>query len=407
VDSFRNKRKILNDPVYGFITIPNDLVFELMEHPWFQRLRRIMQLGLTHLVYPGALHTRFHHALGAMHLMSTAIDVLRLKGIDISPSEEESALVAILLHDIGHGPFSHALEHVLVQGYSHEELSLLMMQELNREMGGRLSGAIEIFRGAAGKPFLHQLVNSQLDVDRLDYLSRDSYFTGVSEGVIGTERIIKMLNVVDGRLVVDGKGIYSIEKFLVARRLMFWQVYLHKTVLSAETLLVQIIRRARHLALSGLEPDGIPALMWFLRAEAAGSEDKQEILQRFAVLDDHDVISSVKIWAHHSDPVLSKLSQYMLDRRLMRIEISPDEFSQAYHNERVAALIASTGMSSDEASWFVISGETSNRAYVSDSTQINILGRDGQVRGIQAVSDQLDYVPLGKVVRKHFICYPK
>jgi HD superfamily phosphohydrolase len=303
-----NKKKIINDPVYGFISIPTELIYDLIEHPYFQRLRHIKQLGMTHLVYPGALHTRFHHALGAMHLMKMAIETLRSKDHVITNEEEEALTIAILLHDVGHGPFSHALEHTIVDGISHEDISILLMNKLNIEFKGQLTTAISIFNDTYPKKFLHELVSSQLDMDRLDYLNRDSFFTGVSEGVISSDRIIKMLNVKDDHITIEEKGIYSVEKFLIARRLMYWQVYLHKTVIAAEQMLVKILERSRALTLSGQDLFATPALKHFLTnklsTEAFTEDDHLEIFTR---LDDTDIMSAVKVWALHSDPVLSKL----------------------------------------------------------------------------------------------------
>src|SRR5690554_3755238 len=324
-----NKKKIINDPVYGFISIPSDLVYDLIEHRYFQRLRYIKQVSLTHLVYPGALHTRFHHALGAMHLMLLAIETLKGKGVEITKEEEEAAIIAILLHDIGHGPFSHSLEHTLVEGISHEHISHLIMNELNEEFAGQLTLAIAIFQDQHPKHFLHQLVSSQLDTDRMDYLNRDSFFTGVSEGVISFDRIIKMLNVANNQLVVEQKGIYSIEKFLIARRLMYWQVYLHKTVVSAEQMLIKALTRAKELSNSGVEMFATPALQHFLKQRITHQnfEQSNEHLDWFTKLDDSDIMSALKVWTNHEDFVLSTLCKKLLGRELFRTEMRTTPFS--------------------------------------------------------------------------------
>jgi uncharacterized protein len=402
------KRKIINDPVHGFITVSGGIVFDILDSAWFQRLRRIKQLGLTHLVYPGALHTRFHHALGAMHLMQEAIETLRSKGHTITPDEEEGALFAILLHDMGHGPFSHALEYTLVQGVSHEAISLFFMERLNEKHHGALDIAIEIFRGTYPKAFLHQLVSGQLDVDRLDYLKRDSFFTGVSEGVIGTERIIKMLDVVDDQLVIEQKGIYSVEKFLLARRLMYWQVYLHKTVLAAESMLIQILRRARELAGSGGELFATPPLSKFLKGEMDGKAlADPEVLECFARLDDFDLITSVKTWAEHSDLVLSTLAKMLISRSLFRCELQHNPFSDQFIGDKKRAVMQKLACTNAEASFFVYRDITSNSAYTPDFGPIMILMKDGSVRSLSEVSDQLDISYHSQMVSKHYCCYPK
>lgn len=334
-DRYNNKKKIINDPVYGFITIPNECIFDLMEHPFVQRLRYIKQLGMTHLVYPGALHTRFHHVIGAVHLMEQAIQVIRKKGHEISQEEERAVLVAILLHDIGHGPFSHALEYDIVSGVSHEQISAYFIEELKSDLPeykADLDLALLIFgNNYSSKPFLYQLVSSQLDMDRLDYLTRDSFFTGVSEGIVGTERIIEMLNVKDGQLVVEEKGIYSIEKFLVARRVMYWQVYLHKTVVSAEFMLINVLRRAKKLAMEGAELFASPALKFFLTQTITkvDFETNPEVLKTFAQLDDFDIMGAVKVWQQHSDKVLSLLSTNLVTRKLHKVEISKEPISES------------------------------------------------------------------------------
>ncbi|MCX7986498.1 MAG: HD domain-containing protein [Bacteroidales bacterium] len=408
-----NKRKIVNDPVYGFIHIYHDTIFDLIEHPWFQRLRRIRQLGLTHMVYPGAMHTRFQHALGAMHLMNQAIEVIRSKGHEITEREAEAANIAILLHDIGHGPFSHALEYSLIESFTHEHLSLQIMHQLNEQMNGRLQTAIEIFTHQYPKKFLTQMVSGQLDMDRLDYLRRDSFFTGVSEGVIGSDRIIKMLNVVNDHLVVEAKGIYSIEKFLIARRLMYWQVYLHKTVLSAENLMVNILKRAKYLALQGEQLFATPALQFFLTRRFNSknyenkSEEMAEILQNFLLLDDSDILSAIKVWQHHPDKVLSMLCQQMNNRRLFRIElhskpIDPQRIMEL--RKRVAQKYAFTD---EEAEYFVFEGTVWSDTYNIVDDRISILYNDGHLVDIAEASDMLNIQVLSKIVKKYTLCYPK
>jgi HD superfamily phosphohydrolase len=404
------QRKIFNDPIYGFITVPDELSFELINHPWFQRLRRIKQLGLTNLVYPGALHTRFHHALGALHLMTEAIEVLRMKGHTITDEEARGANVAILLHDIGHGPFSHALEHSIVEGVSHEALSDLFMTRLNQEMDGKLSLAIQIFRNRYKKKFLHQLVSSQLDVDRLDYLKRDSFFTGVSEGIVSSDRIIKMMNVVNDELVVELKGIYSVEKFIIARRLMYWQVYLHKTVLSAENLLVNILKRARELAQKKKqELFCTPSLRIFLyqRHTEKSFEKDPSLLQHFANLDDYDIMTSVKVWASHPDPILSLLCTNMIDRHLYAVELQKKPFDR----KRIAQLKQKAGklfkLPQRDMAYLVFSADVSNDTYRPDKLQIKILTKNGKVVDISQASDQLGVNLISHRVRKYFLCYPK
>ena len=404
-----SKRKIFNDPVYGFITIPGGLIFDIIEHTWVQRLRRIRQLGLTSMVYPGALHTRFHHALGAMHLMHLAIETLRSKGFQITPEESEGARLAILLHDIGHGPFSHALENCLVSGIDHEILSDLFMNRLNRQFEGRLDLCIEIFNDRYPKKFLHQLVSGQLDMDRLDYLTRDSFFTGVSEGVISTDRIIKMLTVAQDALAVEAKGIYSIENFIVARRLMYWQVYFHKTVVAAEYMLINLLHRARLLSQMGQVLFATPALAYFLTREVDAKQfaSDPEVLEMFAALDDYDVFTSVKIWANHPDPVLSELSKGLVDRNLFHIDMQEKPFDAAWVDQLKSSVSASYKLSSADAEYFVIRGMITNNAYNPESDKINIMDKQGQLADIAEASDQLNIAVLSTPVSKHFICYPK
>jgi HD superfamily phosphohydrolase len=404
-----NKKKIINDPVYGFISIPTDLVFDLIEHPYFQRLRYIKQLGMTHLVYPGALHTRFHHALGALHLMSLAVETLRYKGQIITEAEEEAVSVAILLHDIGHGPFSHALEQLIVEGVWHEDISKLLMNELNKQFDGRLTMAIEIFNGTYSKNFLHQLVSSQLDMDRMDYLNRDSFFTGVSEGVISSDRIIKMLNVVDDHVVVEEKGIYSIEKFLIARRLMYWQVYLHKTVIAAEVQLTKILKRAREVIQSGNELNCTPSLNHFLsnsiNSEVFISEDSN--LQTFAGLDDTDVMAAVKVWEGSEDFVLSKLCRDLIQRNLYHVDITNELPDQKKVDDLMIKVAVKYGISEHEASYFVFTDVVRNNAYKTGDGSILILMKDGSVKDITAASDNSNLEALAKTVKKYILCYPK
>jgi uncharacterized protein len=404
-----NKRKIINDPIYGFVTIPGELIYDLINHPCFQRLRRIKQLGLTNLVYPGALHTRFHHAIGAMHLMQEAVLTLRQKNIAITEEEEEGALIAVLLHDIGHGPFSHALEHSIVKGVSHEAVSSLLMDLLNKQFNGKLSLAIKIFNGDYKKPFLHQLVSSQLDMDRLDYLKRDSFFTGVSEGVISSDRIIKMLNVVDQSLVVENKAIYSIEKFLIARRLMYWQVYLHKTVLSAETLLVTILKRAKDLSSKGADLFATPAFSTFLKNDFTRKdfEKKESLLDEFSRLDDTDVLASIKVWCHHEDKILSTLCSNLLDRKLFRVVMQNTPIPASKRKQLEERARKKFGLSKNESQYFVITDTVNNSAYNANHFKINILMNDGRLVDVAQASDQLNLQSLSKTVTKYFICYPK
>ena len=401
-----NKLKIFNDPVYGFIGIPFELVYDLIEHPYFQRLRRIKQLGMSHLVYPGALHTRFHHALGAVHLMEQALKVIKEKGHEITKEEEEGVIIAILLHDIGHGPFSHSLENILIPGISHEDISSKLMAILNDEMGGKLNLALQIFNDTYSKKFLHQLVSSQLDMDRLDYLKRDSFFTGVSEGVISTERIIKMLNVKDDKIVVDAKGIYSIEKFIVARRLMYWQVYLHKTVVSAEHLLINIVKRARFLVLNGEKLFATPSFIYFLEKTSTHSLSDQDI-EHFVNLDDGDVYASIKVWTKNSDKVLAYLCSCLVDRRLFKIKFQNSAFSKEEVQNIKQKIQTVFEVTEKEAEYFFIQKTVSNKAYISSKGSIDILYKDGTINDIANAADLLNISALSNPVSKHFICYPK
>lgn len=404
-----NKRKIINDPVFGFINIPNDFIYDIIQHPYFQRLHRIKQLGLSSFVYPGAQHTRMQHSLGAMHLMGEAITQLRQQGHDISPSEAEAVRACILLHDIGHGPFSHALENSLVTGISHEEISLQMMKQLNAEFEGKLDIALEIFTNKYPKKFLHQLVSGQLDMDRLDYLSRDSYFSGVSEGIIGAARIIKMLNIHDDKLVVDAKGIYSIEKFLVARRLMYWQVYLHKTSVAAEKMLVNILKRAKELAARGEVLFASPALHYFLyqdidRRAFINSDDA---LKNFALLDDSDLVCSIKVWGDHDDIILSTLCRDFTNRRLFKVEINTEATDLNTQNEYLEQYKQHFNVNTHDARYFMGDETVSTDTYSPEDDNINILFKDGTVRDIVDASDMLNITVLTKQVEKHFFCYYK
>ncbi len=404
-----NKKKIINDPVYGFISVPTELIFDLIEHPYFQRLRYIKQLGMTHLVYPGALHTRFHHALGAMHLMGMAVETLRNKGHAISEEEEEAITIAILLHDIGHGPFSHALENSIVEGIDHEDISAMLMNKLNNEFNGGLTMAIDIFKGTYSRKFLHQLVSSQLDMDRMDYLNRDSFFTGVSEGVINSDRIIKMLNVKDDHIVVDVKGIYSIEKFLVARRLMYWQVYLHKTVIAGEQLLAKILKRSRELAANGVQIFTTLELDLFLTGPVSRDEFMyaDHYLETFASLDDTDIMAAVKAWARHSDFVLSKLCRDLVHRDLYKVEITNDPPDQQLIAELTWRASNKYGITAHEASYFVFEDTIGNNAYKPGDGDILILMKDGSVKDIAVASDNSNLEALSKTVNKHILCYKK
>jgi HD superfamily phosphohydrolase len=403
-----NKRKIINDPVYGFITIPTELIFDLIEHSYFQRLSRIKQLGLTYLVYPGAQHSRMSHAFGAMHLMQQALEVLVSKGIDISKEEAEAVTVCILLHDIGHGPFSHTLEHLIITSMSHEELTWMIMQRLNNDLGGRLDLALTIFKNQHPKKFLHQLVSSQLDMDRLDYLNRDSFFTGVAEGVIGYDRIIKMLMVHENELVVEEKGIYSIEKFLISRRLMYWQVYLHKTVLAAEEMLVQIIRRAREISRERIMLCS-PSLTWFLRHEVSINNLawNEEILNRFSQLDDSDIFSALKTWSKDEDPVLSYLCDHLLSRKLFRIELNSTPPDEKKLNTLRNALKDIPEFTGNDFASLIIAETTSNHAYNPTSESIKILFRNGTVKDVSEASDLINIAALKNPMTKFFLCYPR
>lgn len=402
-----NKLKIFNDPIYGFITIPNPLIFDLIAHPYFQRLRRISQMGLSYLVYPGAHHTRFHHALGCLHLMQKAVGILKFKGISISNEEENALYVAILLHDIGHGPFSHAMEHSLVHGIDHESISLQFMQALNQEFDGQLSLAITMFKGAYPRPFFGQLISSQLDMDRSDYLKRDSFYTGVSEGNINSERLISMMNVVDDQLVIELKGIYSIEKFLTARRLMYWQVYLHKTGLVAEQMIIRVLKRAKKLAQEKVPLDVSPSFDFFLKETIEHHNFDAAVLKQFSQLDDYDIIAALKSWLNHPDEILRELSQRILERKLLKIKF--------YQKSQIAAEVdrltqkwkAQMNHKDDAISYFIFSGSIKNTGYNPYEDGISVLHKNGKITDVIDSSDSLNLKGLSKTVKRHYICFPK
>ena len=401
-----NKKKIINDPLYGFISIPNELIYDILNHTYFQRLRRIKQLGMTDLVYPGALHTRFHHALGSMHLMNESLINLRVKGIEISDDEFNGALLAILLHDVGHSPFSHALENEMVVGLDHEEISLIIMKELNKQFNGALKIAIDIFRGSYPRKFFHQLVSSQLDIDRLDYLNRDSFFTGVVEGRIGSERIIKLLNVHEDELVVEEKGIYSIENFLSARRLMYWQVYMHKTTVGSEKMLVQIMRRVRDIN------EEIPissGLDFFIKNEMTAEKMQNDIsiLDAFCFLDDYDILGSIKRWYYSEDKVLSRLCGMLLKRQLFNVRLDETKSSKNQVIKLEELVKRNIGINQDLVKYFVVEGSKTNSAYIGGGQQINILTKEGQIIDIANASDLPSIKAMRKIVKKYYLCWPK
>ena len=401
-----NKLKILNDPIYGFTNIPNSLLFDIIEHPYFQRLRRVSQMGFSNLVYPGANHTRFHHAIGCLHLMQKAVQVLRFKEVKISNDEANALYIAILLHDIGHGAFSHALEHSIVDGISHEEISLKFMKKLNAEFNGQLTIAINVFEGKYPRKFLNQLISSQLDIDRLDYLKRDSFYTGVAEGNISSERLIAMIHAVNDELVIEQKGIYSVEKFLIARRLMYWQVYLHKTGLSAENMLVNVLRRAKELSQKGELLFASKALTYFLKTKITKENFTDATLEIFSKLDDYDVLSAIKEWTYSSDLVLSLLSKMIVDRNLLKVEIQQKRFSETDIEDKISKLKSTMHLSETEARYFVFQKQIQNQAY-NPSMPIKILNKNGELKDIAKASDQLNLQALTKPVIKHFVCYPK
>jgi HD superfamily phosphohydrolase len=401
------KLTIVNDPIYGFITIPGPLIYKLIEHRYFQRLRRISQMGMSYLVYPGAHHTRFHHALGALHLMTRAVGILRKKGIEISEEEEEALCVAILLHDIGHGPFSHAMEHSIAENITHEQISLHFMEALNEEFEGQLTMAISIFKNEHPRKFFHQLISSQLDMDRMDYLKRDSFYTGVAEGTISSDRLIAMLHVQDDRLVIEEKGIYSVEKFIVARRLMYWQVYLHKTGIVAEQLLVNLLKRAKELTQSGTELPASNALSFFLKGEGASETFSKKTLEIFSKLDDYDIISAMKMWQQHEDFVLRNISEMLLNRELLKIKLQNKPFTDEKVQIKNLELQKKHNISDHEATYFVFTGHISNQAYSMEKDTINLLTRSGKVIDVAKASDQLNLKALSEKVVKYYLCYPK
>ena len=397
-------RKIINDPVYGFITLDDPLIYDIISHPWYQRLRRIKQLALSHLVYPGAVHSRLHHSLGAYHLMTQALFELKAKGVEITVAEEQAAKIAILLHDIGHGPFSHALEKIVIQSLDHEALSLLIMEKLNQEKNGQLEMAISIFKGIYPKKFLHQLISGQLDVDRMDYLARDSFFTGVSEGTIGYDRILKMLTVHNGELMVEEKGIYSIEEFLVSRRLMYWQVYLHKTVLCTEMTLVRILERARWLQEHGDKQVVLhDTLSLFLFNQLEGHLKNH--LDLFCQLDDTDVISAIKAWSKHDDHVLAILCLSVLNRRLFKLRLQAEPIAKEVYSRKIAEICSQLAISKEDASFLVFTGEAENSLYNPYDERINIIFRDGTIKDISLVDNALIHQNLSQPVKKFYLCF--
>jgi uncharacterized protein len=404
-----NKKKIINDPVHGFITIPSELVYDIIQHPFFQRLRRIRQLGLSDFLYPGALHTRFHHALGAMHLMNLALNTLREKGFEISDKEFEATQIAILLHDLGHGPMSHALEHTILKGIKHERLSHLLMSELNQQFGGELSLAIEVFTNQYPRKFFHQLVSSQMDMDRLDYLQRDSYFTGVIEGNINSDRIIKMLSVHEDELVIEEKGIYSVENFLNARRLMYWQVYLHKTNVSTEKMLISLIQRAKNLIQNHEEVFAPPHLQVFLKEDIDlhDFETNNALLYAFAGIDDYDIWTCIKFWANHKDKILSVLSKMLLERQLFKVVLSKDKPEEAKIQEIKEEVALFLKIDKRLTKYFVVKGISSNEAYLAKGDKINILTKKGEVIDIAQASDLANIKALRKIVKKYYLCWLK
>jgi len=408
-----NRSKIINDPVHGFITIPGGILYDLVSHPLFQRLRHIKQLGFGDYVYPGASHSRFQHSLGALHLMSQALQTLKERGVQISDEESEAALIAILLHDLGHGPFSHAMENKLPGNVSHELISVLLMEMLDKELEGQLSLAIKMFRGNYSREFFHDLISSQIDMDRLDYLVRDSFFSGVIEGSVGAERIIKMLNVCDDRLVVDEKGIYSIEKFLIARRLMYWQVYMHKTVIAAEKLLEKILIRVRYLISEGSMVNCAPAVKYFLELGISNESflktdfDILSFADNFLNLDDSEMISSMRSWSKEDDPILSELSKRLLSRNLFAIELSQTDFDKKRVLELTTMAGEKLGLSEQEREYYVYAGKVSNLTYAPAAPRVRILTKKGELKEITLVSDMLNHEALSREITKYYICYPK
>jgi len=402
-----NKLKIFNDPIYGFITIPNALIYDLVQHPYFQRLRRISQMGLSYLVYPGANHTRFHHALGCMHIMQKAVNVLRFKGVSISPEEENALYVAILLHDIGHGPFSHAMEKSIVEDVHHEAISLLFMNQLKVEFGGQLSLAIQVFRGDYHRKFMLQLISSQLDMDRMDYLKRDSFYSGVAEGNVNSERLIQMMNVVDDVLVIEEKGIYSVEKFLMSRRLMYWQVYLHKTSLVAELILTKVLKRAKELTQKGIILPCSKPLMFFMQNKITIETFDSENLDLFSQLDDFDIISALKSWQKQDDFILSSLSKMIINRDLLKIKLSEEKPSAEELQALKERFAVENNITLAETNYFIFKGKIKNQAYSVEAEPIRILKKDKTIEDVVEASDQLNLKSLSKFVTKYYICFPK
>jgi HD superfamily phosphohydrolase len=402
-----NKLKILNDPIYGFISIPNPFIYDLIQHPYFQRLRRISQMGLSYLVYPGAHHTRFHHALGCLHIMQKAIEVLRFKGVSISEEEENALLVAILLHDIGHGPFSHAMEHSIVEDVNHEAISLLFMNKLNEEFEGKLSLAIQIFKGDYHRKFMLQLISSQLDMDRMDYLKRDSFYSGVAEGNISSDRLIQMMTVVDDQLVIEEKGIYSVEKFLMARRLMYWQVYFHKTSLVAELILTKVLKRAKELTQKGIVLNCSESLLYFMNNKIELDTFDNVTLDKFANLDDFDIISALKSWINNEDFILSNLSKMIIHRDLLKIKLNSEKFSKADLESLQQTFSKENQISIQDSSYFIFKGKIKNQAYSVQAEPIRILKKDNTVEDVVEASDQLNLKSISKEVTKYYLCYPK
>ncbi|KDN53901.1 HD domain-containing protein [Flavobacterium seoulense] len=402
-----NKLKIFNDPIYGFISIPNALIYDLIQHPYFQRLRRISQMGLSYLVYPGANHTRFHHALGCMHLMQKAVDVLRFKEVLISEEEENALYIAILLHDIGHGPFSHAMEKSIVEDVHHEEISLLFMKKLNEEFNGKLSLAIKIFEGDYHRKFMLQLISSQLDMDRMDYLKRDSFYSGVAEGNVNSERLIQMMNVEDDFLVIEEKGIYSVEKFLMSRRLMYWQAYLHKTSLVGELILTRILKRAKELTLKGVVLPSSEPLQFFMQNKIALEAFDTNTLDLFSQLDDFDIISAIKSWQKHEDFILSSLSKMIINRDLLKIKLTSEKVAIEDLNPLKERFAQENNISIADTNYFIFKGKIKNQAYDKEAEPIRILKKDKTVEDVIESSDQLNLKSLSKSVTKYYICFPK
>ncbi len=402
-----NKLKIINDPIYGFITLPNALIYDLIQHPYFQRLRRISQMGMSYLVYPGANHTRFHHALGCMHVMQKAVQTLKFKGVSISLEEENALYIAILLHDIGHGPYSHAMEHSIVEEVHHEELSLLFMEQLNKEFNGELSLAIQVFKGAYHRQFMLQLISSQLDMDRMDYLKRDSFYSGVAEGNINSDRLIQMMNVQNDILVIEEKGIYSVEKFLVARRLMYWQTYLHKTSVVAELILTKILKRAKELTQLGIVLPCSESLLFFMQNKITLEDFDKNVLDKFSYLDDYDVMGAIKSWQFNEDYVLHNLCRMILNRDLLKIQMTEYKPNKERLLEFKNKFIAKEKISEKEADYFVFKGKIKNQAYNKSIEPIYILKKDKSIEDVVEASDQMYLKALAKEVTKYYICFPK